>query len=228
MFKFIENSRALVIDGFLVIADLHIGYEKILSIRGYNIPKQIKNFFEQIKELKVKTGVKNLIILGDIKHNVPKIAVEEKYDVPNFFHELSKIFEKIIVIKGNHDGLLERMVHEPNVEIVREKIIEDTGFIHGHTKPSNELMLCKTIIMGHVHPSFKFVDALGARHNYPCWIIGKLNPKKLKGYEKIECEKVVVVPAFNKFFSGYGKFVGPLAKALKLNEIYLLDLTKVK
>jgi hypothetical protein len=181
-----------------------------------------------LKKIKAECGANGVIVLGDIKHNIPRVDIDEKYDVPNFFHELAGIFEKIIVIKGNHDGLIERMIHEPNVEIVKEKIIGNIGFIHGHAKPSAELMNCEIIVMGHIHPSFKFVDQLGARHNYSCWIIGKLNQKKLKGYKEIKCKKVIVVPAFNQFFMGYEKFSGPLAKALTKEEILLLDLTKVK
>lgn len=226
--NFLANKRALVTDGAIVISDLHIGYEKTLKDRGYSIPKQISRFVEEIKELKKVSKASTLIILGDIKHNIPKIDINEKYDVPNFFHEIAKLFDKVIVIKGNHDGFIEKMIHEPNVEIVKEKIIEDVGFIHGHSKPSPELMKCETIMMGHIHPSFKFRDELGARHNYPCWIIGKLNQKKLKGYKEIKCKKVIVVPAFNPFFLGYEKFSGPLAKALTKEEIILLDLTKVK
>ena len=97
----------------------------------------------------------------------------------------------------------------------------------GHRYPTNEAMLCKTIIMGHIHPTFKVKDLSGTKHNYPCWVIGKIKKDKLKRYKTINCEKVIITPSFNPLTSGYGGLTGPLAKAIKKEEVYLLDLTKV-
>ena len=74
--------------------------------------------------MKKETGAKNLVILGDIKHNIPAIAMQEKYDVPNFFEELAPEFQKIVLIKGNHDGRIELMVHNKKVEIASELIVD--------------------------------------------------------------------------------------------------------
>jgi hypothetical protein len=225
-FKLIKNERVMVFNEFLIASDLHIGYEKKLAESGYNIPNLSKIFVEKFKELKAKTGTNKLIILGDIKHNVPRITYEEKYDVPDMFRALSTEFKEIILIKGNHDGNIERMVHEDNVKILAEYIVDNVGFTHGHRIPSKELLNCKTIVIGHVHPTFKFKDSLGVRHNYPCWLYAKL--KKTKTFKDAITENVIVVPCFNQFFSGYEKFMGPLAKNIKIEEIYLLNLTKVK
>ena len=59
-------------------------------------------------------------------------------------------------------------------------------------------------------------------------MIGSLNKKKMEKYKEISVEKVVVVPVFNQMFTGYEKFVGPFKKALRKDEIFLLDLTKIK
>jgi hypothetical protein len=225
--KLLKNERAMVFGDFLVVSDLHIGYETELSKRGFVVPSQVNGFIKKITELQRETGAKKLLLLGDVKHNIPLIAYEEKYDVPNFFREVGRQFEEVIIVKGNHDGRIERMVHEDNVRIVSEHIVGDTGFMHGHKVPSKQLLECKTIIMGHAHPAFKFVDELGVRHVYPCWLFGKM-AKKTKKYKEAKIENVVVVPCFNALFTGYEKFAGPLSKHLKVDAIYLLDLTKVK
>jgi hypothetical protein len=225
-FKLIKDERAMLFDDFLIVADLHIGYEKALAESGYNIPNQSENFAKKIIELKQKTGAKKLILLGDIKYQIPKIAYAEKYDVPNLFRKLSKEFDEIIITKGNHDGNIERMIHEDNVKIVNDYVVGNVGFTHGHRLPGEELMQCKTIVMGHIHPTFKFRDSLGVRHNYPCWLYGKL--KKGKKFKDSKIENVIVVPCFNPYFSGYQHFMGPLSKSMRIDEIYLLDLTKVK
>ncbi len=225
--KLIENERALVMGDFLVIADLHMGYEKTLEDRGYNIPSMRKDFVKRIKNLQKTTNSSKLIILGDIKHNVPVATRNEKYELPNFFREISKFFDEIIVIKGNHDGNIEKMVHEDKVKILPEYIQKDFTFIHGHRYPSEKAMQSKTIIMGHTHPTYKLKDKSGVNHNYACWTIGKINSKKLDRYKKIQCKKVIIVPAFNQLTTGYKGLSGPLAKAIKREGIYLIDLTKV-
>ncbi len=226
--KFIKGERALILNNFLVIADLHLGYEKIIQESGYTIPSLRKEFVKRINSIANKTGIKKLIILGDIKHNIPIASLNEKYEVPNFFRDLASFFEEIIVIKGNHDGKIEKMVHEKNVRIVKEYIHDNIAFIHGHSYPSNKAMHCELIVMGHVHPTFKIRDKSGILHNYPCWIIGTIKKTKLKKYKEINCRKIIVVPSFNKLTSGYEDLTGPLAKAIKKEEIFLLDLTKVK
>jgi putative SbcD/Mre11-related phosphoesterase len=225
----LQDERALLFREFLVIGDLHLGYAKTLEERGYSIPNQVNEFVKRIKELKKKTNAKKLIILGDVKHMVPKIAYDEKYDIPNFFYELSKEFEEIIVTKGNHDGRIEAMVHEKNVKILKEFLIGHVGFIHGHAWPSEEFMSkCKILVMGHAHPNFKLEDKLGVRHNFPCWIIGKLNKKKMTKFKDTTIEEALIVPTFNRLFMGYEHFAGPFSKALKRKDVFLLDLTKIK
>lgn len=228
-YRFIKNSRAMQVGNWLVISDLHIGYAKVLEEKGYSIPNQIKYFIKEIKKLKNETDTKNLIMLGDIKHNIPKIAFQEKYDVPDLFHTLSKEFEKIVVIKGNHDGRIELMIHPKNIEIKTEFILNDIGFIHGHRYPTKEFMKeCKMMIMGHIHPVFKIKDRTGMKYVYPCWTICSLKKRKLKKYKDISVEKVIIAPVFNPIFTGYEHFAGPFADSLKREEVFLLDLTKVK
>jgi len=225
--KFLKDERGLLVGDYLVIADLHLGYKKNLENKGYVIPNQRSEFIKRIKKLKTKTGAKKLIILGDIKHNIPYASKNERYEIPKFFRELSKLFEKIIVIKGNHDGKIEPMIHEENIEVKDEFIFNDVLFIHGHKYPSNDAMKSKIIVMAHTHPTFKLKESAGIVHNYPCWIIGRIIKSKLKRYKDIKCEKVIIMPAFNKLLYGYNKIVGPLAKAIKKEEVLLLDFTKV-
>lgn len=226
--KLIPGERALIIGDYLVIADLHLGYEKTIKERGYTIPNQRKAFAERIKQLVAKTNAKKLIILGDIKHNIPTATINEKYELPWFFREISPMFKEIVITKGNHDGLIEKMIHEDNVKIVKEFLLGEFVFVHGHSYPSIKAKNCKILVIGHVHPTFRIQDKAGTRHNYPCWVFGKINPKKIKRYKEVKWENVIVVPAFNQMLTGYETLTGPLAKSIKKEEILLLDLTKVK
>jgi len=228
-YKFLKNERAMVAEDFLIVSDLHIGYKKELEARGYHVPNQMKDFVKRIIETAEREKIRKLIVLGDVKHKVPGVAQEEKYDVPDFFYELSKKFEKIIVIKGNHDALIEKMVHFDNVVIVDEFIAGKTGFIHGHKWPSKEFMQkCESIVMGHSHPVFKIKDSMGYSHYYPCWMICAIKKTGIKRYKESSVKNVVIIPPFNQLLTGIKNLAGPFAKALKIEEIFLLDLTKVK
>jgi hypothetical protein len=50
----------------------------------------------------------------------------------------------------------------------------------------------------------------------------------IKRYKENSVKNVIVVPPFNQLLSGIRKLVGVFAKALRIEEIFLLDLTKVR
>lgn len=228
-YRFLKNERALAVDDFLVVSDLHIGYKKELEEKGYSIPNQAKDFLGRIKDIAAKEKLRKIIILGDVKHKVPGIAQEEKYDVPDFLFGLSNVFEKVIIIKGNHDGKIELMAHQKNVEVVDEYMYKKTGFIHGHKWPSLELMkTCNVLIMGHSHPVFRIKDSMGFSHFYPSWTMCEIKKAGIKRYKENSVKKIIVMPPFNPLLSGIKKLGGVFSKSLRIDEIFLLDLTKVK
>jgi putative SbcD/Mre11-related phosphoesterase len=225
--KFIRGERALVVEDYLVISDLHIGYSKVLNERGYIIPSQSKEFIERIKKLKKETNTNKLIILGDVKHNIPYTRESERIELMKFFKELSVLFNEVIITKGNHDGKIERYIFKDNIKVTDELLLNEVAFMHGHKYPSEEAMKKKVLILGHTHPSFKITDKSGVTHNYPCWVIGRIDKSKLKRYAEIRTEKVVIMPPFNKLLYGTKEIAGPLSKAIKVEEILLLDMTRV-
>ena len=66
-----------------------------------------------------------LIVLGDVKDAIAKVAMEEWRDIPEFFETLQKEVADIQVVVGNHDGNLEPLLPE-NV-----KIHPSTGTVFG-------------------------------------------------------------------------------------------------
>lgn len=224
--RLLKDERAVIAGDYLVIADLHIGYEKSAKERGYVVPNQRKDFLKRIKILAEKNNLKKIILLGDIKHSLPYASEREKYAIPEFFRELSKMFEHIFVIKGNHDGQIEKMIYQKNIEVLPELILENVGFVHGHRKFSEKILGCEIIFMAHAHPAFKIKESSGVRHGYPCWLMGKISRKKLG--KETKNERIIVVPSFNPLVYGQDKIAGPAKKFLRIEEILLLDLTKVR
>src|SRR5207245_671602 len=57
-----------------------------------------------------RRGATRLVILGDVKHLVPKMASRERRDVYVFFRDLASTFKEIYIAQGNHDGMLKHIV----------------------------------------------------------------------------------------------------------------------
>jgi len=236
MIKFITNFPALLIDKqkTLVISELHIGVEYDLWKSGIKIPKQIEKFEEIIDYLLKLTKASTVVILGDIKHKVPGISIQELKDIPIFLEDLQSKIKKIVLVRGNHDTDLEGLVPQGvKTYSSRGCKVGRYGFFHGHAWPSEKLMECDYLFMGHVHPSIEFRDSFGFRSVLSVWLKGKLNQelvrKKYK-IKKIGKLNVIVLPTFNSILGGAAlnriekeRHTGPLF----VNKIFDLDNSKI-
>lgn len=225
----------------LVISDLHIGIEHELFKSGIFIQPQAEKFRLLVEKLAELTKAKNLIILGDVKHEVPGISLREERQIPKFFEPLTKK-SKIILAKGNHDTELKGLIPE-EVKIYGSSgfKIKNYGFFHGHAWPNKLLMKCDYLFMGHIQPAIDFRDKFGYRFLQQVWLRGKLDPKKIR--EKYKIKKtgklnIVIFPSFNKLSGSLSinkavneQLLGPLLtnKVLDLNncKAYFLDGTYI-
>jgi len=91
----------------LVIADLHLGWEVTLAHQGIHVPSQVPRLLEKLRKILDETHPKLLVLLGDVKHAVSKVELEEWKYVPEFFDKLVEIIPEVEVVPGNHDGNLE-------------------------------------------------------------------------------------------------------------------------
>ncbi|MBI2578394.1 MAG: metallophosphoesterase [Candidatus Aenigmarchaeota archaeon] len=222
---FVTNERAMVLGNKLVIADIHLGITLEIYKSGVSLPSQVRPMLDRIHKLKNLTKSKELVLLGDVKHNIPNITFQELREIPLFLSLLD--FDKITIVKGNHDGKIESLISEQVREKVRVRksmVIGDYILTHGHRSVKTN----KKIIIGHNHPNVKFVDAIGNTYAEPAWIksmIGK--------------QRVIIMPAFNELSGsmivndarssskGYKPFLGPVAKRMNRNrtKVFLLDST---
>jgi uncharacterized protein len=228
----INNEKALFIKNkkILVVADLHIGIESELKEQGINLNSQTQKMIINIENLCKKFKPQEIVLLGDIKHNIPFSTNIEQRDVKTFLSKAQEL-GKTHIIPGNHDGNIHRFAsNDINIHSSQGLIIENIGFIHGHRWPKKEIFNCEQIIMGHTHPTIMFSDRLEHMMFEPCWVKSTVNKKKLKEkYPEASCKKILIVPAFNSLCGGIAinkdGFKGPLGKILdiKNSEIYLID-----
>ena len=192
---------------FLVISDVHIGLEDRIKRSGILIDSR-KNTDELIKlltNIHLETGVKELIILGDLKASIRIITKTEWDNVPYFLESLSKLFH-IYLIPGNHDGNINQLLPE-NIDIMRSHGMEINNilFTHGHTLPRIGMNVEK-IIVGHLHPIIQKEESI--LHGNRIWVKIRLTKKTPEGRNhNINARNIemIIMPHFNNLLDYYIK-----------------------
>ena len=184
----LKNKRKI-----LVISDVHIGYEEALNKQGILIPRtQLKKIKQELNKIFKKTGMINEIVInGDLKHEFGHVSSQEWKDVLDFLGFLEKKCKKIVLIRGNHDIILEPLARRKNMRIKEKYIVEDTAFIHGDKYDLAVLDKgIKRMVIGHKHPAI--VIRKGARsETYKCFLIGKWKGKE-----------IIILPSFFPLVEG--------------------------
>jgi len=224
--KFVQGEAAIKSGNYIVISDVHIGFEEKLEEKGYTIPEQTQNVTDRLKEL--RKIAENLIILGDLKHS---INIRKKNNLLLFLSEISELFKEIIIIKGNHDGRIEDYTKNfRNIKVMTEFLKNKILFIHGNKYASNEsIRKAETIMLGHFHSAHAIKDNIGIVRNWKSWAIYDFDNESYDKDKKVKTQikKVLGFPCFNAFFDGSGEKNGPYAKYLDKKEVFTLDLIKL-
>jgi len=220
--RIIDSEPALILESDkknLVISDLHIGFEdkfsssKIMIGRNSSINEIISNVTKIIK----KENPDTLILLGDIKSSIQSITKSEWEDIPYFFEEIKNSLE-VILIPGNHDANIDRLI--PNyVTMISSKgmIIEDVLLTHGHTMPSDNYSNVNNIIMGHIHPVY--FDKNSLLNGERIWISIQTNKSEIFSSAKGKIN-ITIIPSFNPYFYAtekkhYKKSISPIIEKIK-------------
>ena len=226
------NEPALFLkkEKILIIADLHIGIDSELKNYGIAQTEHTQNMIKHFFSICKKQKPNEIILLGDIKHNIPNTSYRERKDVQKFLEQIKDI-GTIHIVPGNHDGFIEKLTpSDIKIHSSEGFILENIGFVHGHRWPSNDVMNCRQIIMAHTHPCILFRDRLNHKTYEPCWVKTNFLQKKLKEkYPRSNDPFLLILPAFNNLCGGISineeKVIGPIGKIIDLQkaEIYLLD-----
>ncbi len=231
------------LENVLVVSDLHIGWEVALAEEGIHLPSQTEKLSARLQKLIASEKPDRLIVLGDVKHTVAKIELEEWRDVPSFFEETSRLVPRVQVVPGNHDGNLEALLPE-TVEVLSPHgvVLGDVGLFHGHTWPDAKMLGCNTLVAGHVHPMVVFEDPMGFRISRQVWVRASCDRKLLakfvlrrsnvrlkqdedpRGALKrrlnidLKAANLLIMPSFNDFLGGQAVNRPAITKQKKFNE----------
>ncbi|MDI6810685.1 MAG: metallophosphoesterase [archaeon] len=226
------DEPALVVENehkALVIADLHLGIEAEFREKGINIGSQMEKLLERAIKCVKAAEPDVIILLGDVKHTVPQILFTDRREVPFFLAELAA-YAPIYVVKGNHDGDINRLLpeapqqkHEIYIKSTQGFLFDHVGYTHGHAWPSQELFSAPYILIGHNHPRIRLVSSssqCGALPHDPAspvraytrmkpvWIRAHCDYEAVKKrYPEIKMSernapRVIIMPAFNELCGG--------------------------
>ncbi len=163
----------------LIISDIHMGYEE--AMKGVMLPRfQLQDTIEHLDAVFKQTGkLKQIIITGDLKHEFGKILTQEWRNVLKFVDYLRQHADKIILIKGNHDIMLDPVLKKRDLTYVNYVKLYNILICHGDVIREKEISKeIKTIIIGHEHCAIGLQK--GNRiERYKCFLVGKFKGRRL-------------------------------------------------
>lgn len=175
----------------LVLSDLHLGIEGVLSEEGIFLPRSFsRSTIEVVYKSISKYSPTTIILDGDVKHGFGLLNTSEWLVLKEFFRELSEMHLNIIVLRGNHDNYLGVLLDKFGIEFHRRWDYDIYTFIHGHESyPWDELG--EVVIIGHEHPSVSLRDDVGIKFKFKCFMWG----------EHVG-HKILVLPSVGELASG--------------------------
>jgi len=220
--RIVPSQPALILEDkeqrYLIITDIHIGFETNLISNDIHVEPNdlIKDIHDALDMLITNEKPDVLVILGDVKSGIDSISKVEWNAVPLFFEIGKKI--KTIVVPGNHDGNLQRLVPDwVTLTSTSGFVIEDVLLTHGHVMPSENLSHVNRIVMGHLHPVYFHEGSVldGQR----VWVSIKAKKNQIFPSTKGEIE-VIIIPSFNKYFYAaqkkyHKKSISPILQNIK-------------
>jgi metallophosphoesterase superfamily enzyme len=205
----IEDSNK---EKYIVIADIHVGYEEKIIKKGIFIDSKenVDEIINILLDIEYREKIKNLIILGDLKSSINIITRSEWNNIPYFLNELSKLFN-IFIIPGNHDGNISHLISNDNILLMSIKGMEFDNILltHGHAMPKIGKNIEK-IITGHLHPIL--IKEGNIINGQRVWIriILKSKNKERKEDENNQNKRhvqrdkkieFIIIPHFNKYIN---------------------------
>lgn len=178
---------ALKVRDYLIISDLHLGYEQSLNADGIMIPRfQYPLIIERLEEIQQKSSCNNIVVNGDLKHEFGQISRQEWNESQEFLKYLKTNFDDIILIKGNHDNFTKFIAEKSNLQVEECYQLGDSLILHGDKIPSNlDKTDVENLIIGHEHPCIGIRS--GERvEKIKCYLAGEYGRWNL-----------IVMPSFN-------------------------------
>jgi uncharacterized protein len=144
-------NGAIRYNNTIILADVHIGYEEMLNKKGFLIPRlqlnDMLNRLDAIFNSFEGKKAERIIINGDLKHEFSSISEQEWRNTLKFIDYVSKNCNEVVLVKGNHDNILQPIARKRKIKIVdyfimdfHEKQISDQEYSEKNTIKKPKLM----------------------------------------------------------------------------------------
>ncbi|MFB6216570.1 MAG: metallophosphoesterase [Candidatus Aenigmatarchaeota archaeon] len=191
--KVVNSYPALYIDEIdaVVVSDLHLGLESLMSESGTLVPKfQLSEVEDELGDILRSEEPERLIICGDIKHQFSETSFGEREEIERFIDFVTGSVEEILLVKGNHDNFLIHVTKDyDSVDLDEVFEIGRFSFVHGHEYRDVDTQY---LVIGHEHPAIGLKDDIDVEEKIPCFLYG----------ENERDQRIVVLPAFTKLSEG--------------------------
>ena len=236
--QFIEDGPALIVQNkkrLLVVADLHFGIESDLAQHGWHFASRSRERLRRVIACIQATSPDLLVLLGDVKHSIPRTTRQEYREIPDILAALREEVP-IRVLPGNHDIGIARFLQKGELMPKDGAVIDGVGYIHGHTIPNPDLS-GHLIICGHHHPMVSLHDEVGCSLRAPAYLLAELDQREMfeekTGFAD-QKTRVLFMPAFNEC-AGFDILriirhpFSPLSRSIRSEgaEVFLADGTYV-
>lgn len=224
---FFPDCPALLIENtirVLVVADLHFGIESGLARAGVHVRSRSREREERVLAAVRDAKPDLVLLLGDVKHSVPLTSRQEYSELPGILDRI-RALAPLRVTPGNHDGGIARFLGEDELLPANGALIDGVGYLHGHTRPAEELS-GHLLVIGHLHPAVSLCDEVGC----------SLRAEPAYLYSPMEDgTRLLVVPSACEFAGGVDVLelgesgLGPLSRCIDQEnaEVWLRDGTYI-
>jgi len=243
LLKVVPGEAALIFkegdDCTILVSDLHLGLEKEMAAKGFRIPPYSTKIMDRINSITEKYRANRIVVLGDVKHSIGKVEDIDWSVLPWFFDTLLDIFASVEVVPGNHDGGIKTLLPSAGIVIGSD---EKVGVTHGHSWPSQDVISCGRMVIGHSHFRYEMRDRFGAKSKEAVWLFAGYDTKELLRKAGFPGDvggegELTVMPPFNNLVGGqainakggfdFGPVLSSGAVDVKDADIFLLDGTRV-
>ncbi|MGC8567764.1 MAG: metallophosphoesterase [Candidatus Micrarchaeia archaeon] len=202
VFAYDEPALILHADkNYLAIGDLHIGKERELENKGVYAAPAVSQMLNRINKLIKDFSIKKVIFLGDIKDAILNPDSRDIKVLKDFFDSIQ--CSDFVIIRGNHDANLPKLLPNLKERIYNELIVAKTAFMHGNRWPSNEAMMADYIISAHTHFAISIKKEKYV-YKEKVWVKSVLDANIAEKYYKKFNSKIEMVsmPPFNDLILG--------------------------
>lgn len=187
----------------VVVADLHLGLGAPPG-SGMGPPGALaRGMALDLLRLLEERSAQRLLVVGDVKHPIVGTPPPLRPVVFDFFSTFLAEGIGVEVVLGNHDvGLARWLPREAIVHPATGLLEGGVGFFHGHRWPSARVLRAQRLVLGHLHPGFRFAptpEAPSAKQR--CWVrvepIPAPPPKRRRRRPPVTAREIIVLPPFN-------------------------------